>query len=181
MRDQLGYGLLLKRYTDKVIDATDVQIEKAAMDTVPSVLPLFFSFRIMVGCGVTMLFIFITAFYLTARRVEHISPRFLKLALFALPLPWIASEAGWFVAEYGRQPWSIGGLLPTWMSASSLTITDLYMSIAGFTIFYGIFAVVEIYLMVKYARMGPSSLHTGRYHFEQKSIEQEETPAMAAS
>ena len=67
------------------------------------------------------------------------------------------------------------------MSASSLTITDLYMSIAGFTIFYGVFAVVEIYLMVKYARMGPSSLHTGRYHFEQKSIEQEETPAMAAS
>lgn len=181
VRDQLGYGLLLKRYTDKVIDATDVQIEKAAMDTVPSVLPLFFSFRIMVGCGVTMLFIFITAFYLTARRVEHISPRFLKIALFALPLPWIASEAGWFVAEYGRQPWSIGGLLPTWMSASSLTITDLYMSIAGFTIFYGVFAVVEIYLMVKYARMGPSSLHTGRYHFEQKSIEQEETPAMAAS
>ncbi len=166
----LGYGLLLKRYTDDVIDATDEQIKKAALDTVPNVLPLFFSFRIMVGCGMIMLLVFISAFYLTARRIEHQSPRFLWLVLFCLPLPWIASEAGWFVAEYGRQPWTVAGMLPTWMSASSLTVTDLYMSIAGFTVFYAIFAVIEVYLMVKYAKMGPSSLHTGRYHFEQQKI-----------
>ncbi len=170
VQETLGYGLLLKRYTDKVVDATDEQIKKAALDTVPNVLPLFLSFRIMVGCGVIMLFIFIAAFYFTARRVEHISPRFLRLVLYPLPLPWIAVEAGWFVAEYGRQPWTVASMLPTWLSASSLTVTDLYLSIAGFTIFYGIFAIVEVYLMVKYVRKGPSSLHTGRYHFEQQTV-----------
>ncbi len=169
VQDTLGYGLLLKRYTDKVVDATPEQIRMAAEDTIPTVWPLFFAFRIMVGAGFIMLLVFATAFYKTARRTEYKSRRFLKIALWCLPLPWIAAEAGWFVAEYGRQPWTIAGMLPTWMSASSLTVTDLYMTISAFTLFYGIFAVVEVYLMVKYARLGPSSLKTGRYHFEQNN------------
>ena len=111
-----------------------------------------------------------TAFYKTARRNEHQSRLFLKLCLWSLPLPWIASEMGWFVAEFGRQPWTISGILPTYLSASSRTVTDLYLSIAGFTLFYGIFAVIEVWLMLKFAKLGPSSLHTGRYHFEQNPI-----------
>ncbi|WP_281646566.1 cytochrome ubiquinol oxidase subunit I [Parendozoicomonas sp. Alg238-R29] len=169
IQDTLGYGLLLKRYTDDVVDATPEQIRMAAEDTIPQVWPMFFAFRIMVGCGFIMLFVFATAFYKTARRTEYTSRTFLTIVLFSLPLPWIAAEAGWFVAEYGRQPWTVAGMLPTWMSASNLTVNDLYMSIAGFTVFYGVFAVIEMYLMVKYAKLGPSSLHTGRYHHEQLS------------
>ncbi|PJE78914.1 Cytochrome bd ubiquinol oxidase subunit 1 [invertebrate metagenome] len=165
--DDLGYGYLLTRYTENITQATEAQIKQAAIDSMPNVLPIFFAFRIMVGCGVLMLLLLVVAFYKTARRTEYKSTRFLKLCLFALPLPWIAIETGWFVAEYGRQPWSISGVLPTYMSASSLTTTDLYLSLAGFTLFYGIFALIEVYLMVKFARKGPSSLHTGRYHFEQ--------------
>lgn len=165
--DDLGYGLLLSRYTDDIPNATEQMIHQAAADAIPTVWPLFFAFRIMVGCGFLMLLLLLVAFVKTAKRNEHQSKLFLKLCLWSLPLPWIASEMGWFVAEYGRQPWSISGILPTYLSASSRTVTDLYLSIAGFTLFYGIFAIIEVWLMVKFAKQGPSSLHTGRYHFEQ--------------
>lgn len=174
--DDLGYGLLLTRYTDDIPSASPEMIRQAAEDAIPTVWPLFFSFRIMVGCGVLMLLLFITAFVKTARRTEYKSPVFLKLCLFALPLPFIASEMGWFVAEYGRQPWSISGILPTYMSASTRTVSDLWMSIIGFALFYTVFMIIEVYLMVKYARKGPSSLQTGRYHFEQQP---QQIPAQA--
>lgn len=167
--DNLGYGYLLGRYTDDIPNATEAQISQAAEDTIPTVWPLFFAFRIMVGSGILMLLLLAAAFYKTARRVEYKSPLFLKLCVLALPLPFIASEMGWFVAEYGRQPWTIAGVLPTYLSASSRSVMDIYLSIAGFTLFYGIFAIIEVWLMVKFARKGPSSLHTGRYYFENKA------------
>jgi cytochrome d ubiquinol oxidase subunit I len=77
---------------------------------------------------------------------------------------------GWFVAEYGRQPWTIGDVLPTFLSTSMLTVGDLIGSIAGFMILYTLLLVVEVYLMVKFVRIGPSSLHTGRYHFEHEAV-----------
>ena len=57
-------------------------------------------------------------------------------------------------------------MLPTHLSASSLQPSDLYLSLAGFILFYTALFVIEIKLMFKYARLGPSSLHTGRYHHE---------------
>ena len=74
---------------------------------------------------------------------------------------------GWFVAEYGRQPWTIGEVLPTFISASSLTVGDLIGSLLALTGLYTVFLIVMLYLMIKFVRLGPSSLHTGRYHFEQ--------------
>ncbi|MBF4327869.1 cytochrome bd-I ubiquinol oxidase subunit CydA, partial [Vibrio anguillarum] len=87
-------------------------------------------------------------------------------ALFAIPLPWIASEAGWFVAEFGRQPWAIGEVLPVNMAVSNLSPSDLWISLGLVYLLYSAFLVVEMYLMVKFARRGPSALYTGRYHFE---------------
>ncbi|MGD8347518.1 MAG: cytochrome ubiquinol oxidase subunit I, partial [Lysobacterales bacterium] len=81
-------------------------------------------------------------------------------------LPWLASELGWFVAEYGRQPWSIGEVLPVHMSTSVLSAGDLMFSLFGFIGFYTLLLVVELYLMFRFARLGPSSLHTGRYALE---------------
>ncbi|ABM00555.1 cytochrome ubiquinol oxidase subunit I [Shewanella amazonensis] len=162
----LGYGLLLKRYTDKVVDATEEQIKAAAKDSIPSVAPLFWSFRVMVGLGVIMLFVFAAAFWQSTRHRIEEKKWVLKAALYSLPLPWIAIECGWFVAEYGRQPWTISEVLPTFMSASSLNPSDLWFSIASITLFYSVLLVIELFLMFKYARLGPSSLKTGRYHFE---------------
>lgn len=167
-KSDLGYGLLLKKYTPDVIDATEAQIKQAAKDTIPNVFTLFWSFRIMVALGVLMLFIFAASFYYTAKRTISEKKWLLRLALYAIPAPWIAAEMGWIVAEMGRQPWTISGILPTHLSTSSLSAGDLYFSIAGFMDFYTLLLVIEMFLMFKYARLGPSSLHTGRYFFEKQ-------------
>ncbi len=162
----LGYGLLLKRYTADVTKATDAQIQEAAQDTIPQVAPLFWTFRIMVAAGFLLLFIFAAAFTLCARRTAARHRWLLRLALYGIPLPWIAAECGWIVAEYGRQPWAIGEILPTFLGTSSLAVSDLVFSIAGFVGFYTLLLAADLFLMFKYARLGPSSLHTGRYAFE---------------
>ena len=69
VKKDLGYGLLLKRYTPDVVDATEAQIQMAVRDSIPDVAPVFWGFRIMVASGFTMLFIFIMAFYYNAKRV----------------------------------------------------------------------------------------------------------------
>jgi cytochrome d ubiquinol oxidase subunit I len=167
-KGDLGYGLLLKKYTPKVVDANEGMIQKAANDSIPKVAPLFWTFRIMVASGFTMLFIFGAAFYFCATRVADQKRWLMHLAVWSIPLPWIAAETGWFVAEYGRQPWTISGVLPTHMSVSELTSGQLWFSLAGFVLFYTVLLIIELYLMIKYIRLGPSSLHTGRYQFERK-------------
>ena len=165
-KDDLGHALLLKKYTANVVDATPEQIRLAAADTIPRVAPMFWAFRIMVGLGVLFLFIFTAAFYFLARR--NLAPQrwLLRLALYSIPLPWIAAEMGWIVAEYGRQPWTISGVLPTMLSVSNVAAKDVYASLYAFIAFYSALLVVEMYLMLKYIRLGPASLHTGKYDFE---------------
>lgn len=162
----LGYGLLLKRYTPNVADASEAQIQKATEDSIPRVAPLYFSFRIMVACGVLMLLIALCCFWSVIRNRIGNNRFLLKCALYGIPLPWIAAEAGWFVAEYGRQPWAIGEILPTAVANSSLTVGQLLFSLLLICGLYTLFLIAEMYLMFKFARRGPSSLKTGRYHFE---------------
>jgi cytochrome d ubiquinol oxidase subunit I len=118
----------------------------------------------MVGIGMLMLILFALSFWNT------ISPGFenrrrwlLKFAFYMLPAPWIAIELGWIVAEYGRQPWTIYGVLPTHLSVSTISVNSIYGSLFGFVAFYTVLLVVEMYLMIKFTRQGPGSLGTGRY------------------
>jgi cytochrome d ubiquinol oxidase subunit I len=151
----LGYALLLKRYVDDPRQASEAQIRQAALDTVPQVAPLFWSFRIMVGLG--MFFIVLTAvfFWLSARRRLDAYPWLLKVAVWSIPLPWIAAEAGWIVAELGRQPWAIEGVLPTAVAVSNLGIQTVLTTLLGFVVLYTILLVVEMKLMFKAIRKGP--------------------------
>jgi cytochrome d ubiquinol oxidase subunit I len=169
-KSDLGFGLILKQFTANVVDATPAQVKAAAKETIPPVAPVFFSFRLMVGLGILFLATFVLAFWFCGRRTLLRENRrwFLRWAVWAIPLPWIAAEFGWIVAEMGRQPWTIAGILPTNLSASNLAASDLLLSIAGFVLFYTVLFVVEITLMFKYARLGPSALHTGRYYHELK-------------
>jgi len=162
----LGFGLLLKKYVTDVNQATPEIIDRAMNDTVPRVTPMFWAFRVMVGLGFAMLALFGLAFWSTLKSAFTQKPWLLKWALWMLPAPWIACELGWFVAEYGRQPWTIYGVLPTHLSVSTLSVNSLYGSLAGFIGFYTVLLLVEMYLMVKFARMGPGSLGTGRYELE---------------
>jgi cytochrome d ubiquinol oxidase subunit I len=154
----LGYGLLVKRYTNDVSQVTPDILDKAAHDTVPKVAPLFWSFRIMVGLGFAMLALFVCAFWASLHGTFVNKPWLLKWALYFIPAPWIAAQAGWIVAEYGRQPWTVFGMLPTHLSVSSLSSASVLGSIAGFLVFYTLLFIAEMYLMFKYARLGPTAL-----------------------
>ncbi|MAS04321.1 MAG: cytochrome d terminal oxidase subunit 1 [Ahrensia sp.] len=151
----LGYALLLKRYVDDPREATDEQIAQAADDTIPTVWPLFWAFRIMVGLGFSFIAVMAYFFYMASfRRMQF--PRWsLYFGVAIIPTPWIAAELGWFVAEFGRQPWTVDGVLPTALSVSHLSVGDLLITLAGFVTFYSVLFIVEMGLMLKYIRKGP--------------------------
>jgi len=151
----LGYALLLKRYRPDIENATDADIARAADSTVPNVPVLFWSFRFMVGIGFWFIALFVAAFYFSATRKLDRYRLFLYAALFSLPLPWAAAELGWIVAEYGRQPWVIEGILPTFLGVSGTDSHNVLFSLIGFVLFYSGLAVADVYLMVKYIRLGP--------------------------
>jgi cytochrome d ubiquinol oxidase subunit I len=154
MKD-LGYALLLKRIRPDVLNATEAQIHEAALSTVPNVGVMFWAFRLMVGCGFYFILLFALAFYLASRRRLD-TVWFLRLALWSLPLPWVAAELGWVVAEYGRQPWVVEGVLPTFLGASNEPLGNVIFSLVGFVLFYSSLAAVDVYLMIKYIRLGPA-------------------------
>jgi len=151
----LGYALLLKRFRPDVENATSEQVDAAALSTIPNVPVLFWSFRFMVGLGFYFIALFAAAFWLSAKRKLDVYRTFLKFCFWTLPLPWIAAELGWIVAEYGRQPWVIEGVLPTALGVSSTSAGNVTFSLLGFAIFYSSLLVADIYLLTKYIRLGP--------------------------
>ena len=152
----LGYALLLKKYRVDIENASETEIAAAAADTVPDIWPLFWSFRVMAGSGFYFIAFFGAAFILASKGWIEKSRPALWIALFTLPLPWIAAEAGWIVAEYGRQPWAIEGVLPTVYAASDLKFWDLVISISLFAILYSVMAAIMVFLMIKTIKHGPS-------------------------
>lgn len=151
----LGYALLLKNIRPDIENATPQQIAAAADSTIPNVPVLFWSFRIMVGLGLWFIALFAASFWLSARRQLDRYRLYLWAALLTLPLPWVAAELGWIVAEYGRQPWVIVGVLPTALGVSSTTAGNVLFSLLGFALFYSALLVADFYLLLKYVRLGP--------------------------
>lgn len=166
VKNDLGYGLLVKVYKPDMKNITQADINKAVENSIPQVAPLFWAFRLMVAAGGLMLLVFLAAFYQNARRTIGQNRWFLKLCMLSLPLPWIGVECGWFVAEFGRQPWAIGEILPTGLAASSLSEADILTTMIGMIALYTLFLIAEMYLMIRFSKQGPSSLHTGRYALE---------------
>lgn len=169
IKDDVGYGLLVKSYRDDVENASEEEIKAAARDTVPQVAPLFWTFRIMIAAGSAMIFVFLIGIIQAVRRKLDGSVWVPRLALISLPLPWICVECGWFVAEYGRQPWTVTDILPVDVAASLLDKSDLIFSLLVIVVLYTLFFIAEMYLMIRIGKKGPSSLKTGKYHFEQSN------------
>ncbi|QJC30818.1 cytochrome ubiquinol oxidase subunit I [Enterobacteriaceae endosymbiont of Macroplea appendiculata] len=164
----LGYGLLIKQYHYHDLNLiNNDDIKKIAQNAIPLVLPLFFAFRIMVAISIILLITMAVVFFYALKNNINHKKYLLRFCLYIIPLPWIASESGWFVAEYGRQPWAIGEILPTFMAASTIDISEILFSIIMITIIYTILFIIELYFMFKIARIGPSVLQTGKYFFEQ--------------
>ncbi len=152
---RLGYALLLLPYVADPRQATEADIEKAAWDTVPNVPTMFFAFRIMVGLGFYFILLTATFFWLSARRRLDRHRWLLQVAVLSIPLPWLAAELGWVVAEVGRQPWSIEGVLPTAAAVSNLGATTVLFTLCGFILIYTVLFVIEMALMLRAIRKGP--------------------------
>ena len=154
-KDSLGYAMLLEPFTENVSNPSDAALQQAVDYSIPPVAPLFWSFRLMVVAGFIMLALFVCAFYYSTKH-KITKPRWLlKSALYGLPLPWIACEAGWFVAEYGRQPWSIAEVLPVHTSVSNLAVSDVVTTLVAYSAFYTGMFIIGFYLMKKFAKKGP--------------------------
>jgi cytochrome bd ubiquinol oxidase subunit I len=151
----LGFAFLLKKYVEDPRQATEEQIVAASNDTVPTVWPLFWGFRIMVALGFGFIGTMAYFFYRASFKGMNYPRPALWLAVVMIPAPWIAAEMGWFVAEFGRQPWTVDGVLPTAMSVSALSITEVALTLAGFVLFYTVLFIIEMGLMLKYIRKGP--------------------------
>jgi cytochrome d ubiquinol oxidase subunit I len=119
----------------------------------PPVALTFVAFRIMVGLG--FLFVLLTVVGWFKRRKLEASPGYLKIMLYAMPLPYIALQAGWIVTEVGRQPWIVYGLMRTKDAVSPIATSQVAISLAAFILVYSALGAIAFYLIAKQARLGP--------------------------
>ena len=124
----------------------------------PPVLPTFISFRLMAGLGSYFILASLLATILSRWGNIEKQRLFLTLLLYSLPLPYLANFLGWVVAEVGRQPWIVYGIMKTSDGVSkSVSLSQVVGSLIGFTLLYGFLGVVDIYLLAKFARKGPDN------------------------
>lgn len=158
-KNDLGYGMLLLRYIPNnkpLTSATNQQIQQAALNSVPNVATIFWVFRIMVGIGVFMFLMIVIGLFFTLRNTLWQKRWVLRIMFYMIPLPWIACLCGWIVTEHGRQPWTVYNILPTDISSSMINGWDILFTLLVFIVTYSLLFLVEMYLMVKYVRLGPS-------------------------
>ncbi|MGQ3671579.1 cytochrome ubiquinol oxidase subunit I [Xanthobacter sp. TB0136] len=151
----VGYALLAQRYAPDLTQITDEQVAQAARDTIPEVWIVFWAFRFMVAFGLLMLAYMVFAMLISLTNQIEKRRWFLWAGVLMIPVPFLACEMGWLVAEVGRQPWTVYEMLPTWLSASTHSESYMIFSITGFVLLYTIFAIIEVFLMLHFIRKGP--------------------------
>ncbi len=122
---------------------------------IPNVPVTFYSFHLMVILGFYFLIFLITVMFYTYKNTIQNNRWLLKLAIFTIPLPYIATMAGWTVAEVGRQPWVIQDLLPTAVAVSKLNASSVQLTFWLFAILFTALLLAEIKIMIKQIRTGP--------------------------
>lgn len=177
----MGYGFLAMRHAPgqdvTAIPAEQLQrvVDETRPDILPNVFVTFWAFRIMVALGMYFFALFAVASLLSLKRRLEANPWLLRLSMYSIPLPILATEFGWITAEAGRQPWTVFDKLPTFLSASAHGVGYMVFSLIGFVLLYSIFIVAELYLMFKFARKGPEpeegqALETGQSILHQSSF-----------
>lgn len=123
-------------------------------DLVPSVTLSFWSFRVMVGLGMYFIAFFVSILFLAWRHRLSDMRWMHWIALLSIPLAYIASQAGWIVAEVGRQPWAIQDLLPVNAAVSNLEAGTVQTTFFIFLFLFTILLIAEIGIMLKAIRKG---------------------------
>ena len=124
-------------------------------DYIPNVVLLFWSFRIMIACGVAMIgaMIFSRPFFISIQNVLEKCSLALNILVLLLPLPFIANTFGWIITEAGRQPWMVVGLQKVSDAVSqNITSTEVLITLVGFTLIYALLAVAAIFIALKFVK-----------------------------
>jgi len=136
-------------------DPNPEQLELNAFKIVPPISMSFYAFHIMVALGGHFLLLFAVVLWLTLRnRIEN-KKIILYTALWTIPLAYVASQAGWVVAEVGRQPWVIQDLMPTMTAVSKIDSSSVMITFALFTVTFVALAIAEVKIMVTQIKNGP--------------------------
>jgi cytochrome d ubiquinol oxidase subunit I len=122
-------------------------------DERPPVFINFIAFKAMAGLGVYFALMMIIGWIRRNRLTE--SPLYLKLMFLSIPLPYIAIQAGWILAEVGRQPWIVYGVMRTSDAVSPIATSQVLVSFLAFILVYGALGAVGYYLIIRNARKGP--------------------------
>lgn len=148
----LGYALLLKRWKENVIDSNPAQVEQAAQSSLPPAARLYWGYKTMIAMGWLMLALFTVANL--ARFGVGFKRWLLTSSLLLLPLPWLASAAGWTISEFGRQPWIVADSLPIWQGVSTLANADVVISLVATVLAYAGLSALAVFLIVRSVKQG---------------------------
>ena len=124
-------------------------------ELVPPVGLIYWAFRVMVGVGGFLMLLMFVVMWLERRKRLAQKRWLLWLALLSIPLVYLAGQAGWIVAEVGRQPWVIDGLLPTKAAVSSVSLSAVQTTFWLFVAIFTLFLLIEMRIMIKAIRKGP--------------------------
>lgn len=145
----------LKRVLNEKMPYFGYGFIKEKSQLVPYIPLCFYSFRIMVGLG-TLFVVFFMAMLLVAYRKKDVTAKWMLITGMALlPLGYIASECGWLVAEFGRQPWAIQDMMPTWVGVSNIGSGSIMITFMIFLALFTTLLAVEISILIKAIKKGP--------------------------
>ncbi len=126
-------------------------------ELVPPVGLVYWAFRVMVGLGCFLLLVMILAFYYVRRETLEKKRWFLWICVLSIPLVYLSGQAGWIVAEVGRQPWAIQGLLPVKAGVSSVSVGAVQTTFFLFLGIFTLFLAIEIRILIRTIRKGPGN------------------------
>ena len=133
---------------------------KNAKELVPNVPVNYYAFRVMVGCGVLFILVFLLSVIFSRKKERFMQARWLHVVMIiCLPLVYLASQSGWIVAELGRQPWTIQDMLPVNAAVSALEAGSVITTFVLFAVLFTVLLVAEISIMVKSIKEGPKEEH----------------------
>ncbi|MCJ7820918.1 MAG: cytochrome ubiquinol oxidase subunit I, partial [Bacteroidales bacterium] len=124
-------------------------------DAIPSVTVSFYTFHLMVMLGFFFILVFILALFLLFRGTIAKNRWFLWIALFSIPLPYVAGELGWVLAEMGRQPWIIQDLMPVSSAVTQINAGAVITTFILFALLFTVLLIAEVSIMVKQIKIGP--------------------------
>jgi cytochrome d ubiquinol oxidase subunit I len=107
----------------------------------------------MVGLGILLFWISVWAF--CKRDSIQDSPRLLRVLPWVVPIPYLVNQLGWTIAEIGRQPWIVYGVMRTENGVSRVDPSQVAVSLGAFVLVYALLGAVDFYLLWSYARKGP--------------------------